>query len=65
MPEEEQQKILQALRDLIAATKTLMEPMSRYKGGPLEMAKDFSVHNLPTLLDLIAQIENYLTKVNS
>ena len=61
MTEEEQQKILQALRDLIAATKTLMEPMSRYEGGPLEMEKDFSVHNLPTLLDLIEQNEKCTT----
>ena len=61
MTEEEQQKILQALRDLIAATKTLMKPMSRYKGGPLEMAKDFSVQNLPILLDLIAEIEKCTT----
>ena len=61
MTEEEQQKKLQALRELIAATKTLMEPMSRYEGGPLEMEKDFSVHNLPTLLDLIAQIEKCTT----
>ena len=61
MTEEEQQRILQALRDLIEATKTLMEPMSRYKSGPLEMARDFSVHNLPILLDLIAQIEKCTT----
>lgn len=60
MTEEQQQEILQALRNLVSAIETLVVPMSKYV-DPRDMVKDFSTENQPKVLALIEQIEKIIT----